>query len=67
LFRAEGIVRNGLWLRATVATTAVEFALGGEDDAYLALPSEPGRYGALLHVPGLELKDLCKARLRSDQ
>jgi citronellol/citronellal dehydrogenase len=31
MFRAEGIACNGLWLRATVATTAVEFALGGEE------------------------------------
>jgi citronellol/citronellal dehydrogenase len=30
-FRAEGIACNGLWPRTTVATAAVEFALGGEE------------------------------------
>lgn len=30
-FRADGIAFNALWPRTTIATAAVEFALGGED------------------------------------
>jgi citronellol/citronellal dehydrogenase len=30
-FRADGIAFNGLWPRTTIATAAVEFALGGDD------------------------------------